>query len=220
VLPIDVSLYGLAGGWLYSDYDPNLPPLVEVSTLLAPMLVMTPLITANHVLAVVSLARGESTVISRILAMGIRRSVPALTVVGLSTVGILAGLVAFVIPGIYLIVMWFVVVQVVVIEGERNFRALRRSRALVRNSPWRVFSIFLIIAAIALITDQLTQAAVDEWISGVDLGVAQLAGRVIADTIVFSFSALIATLLYFDLYARHERPTEPPPYRSQGPLRA
>ena len=53
----------------------------------------------------------------------------------------MAGLVAFVIPGIWLAVVLYFASQAVVAEGRPPIEALRRSRELVRGQWWRVFGI-------------------------------------------------------------------------------
>lgn len=57
----------------------------------------------------------------------------------LSVVAVLAGLVLFVAPGIYVALLLALIVPVMVIEGERGVEALRRSITLVRYNPKEAF---------------------------------------------------------------------------------
>jgi len=56
-----------------------------------------------------------------------------------------AGLCACGVPGIYALLMYWVVVPVAVLESAGAYEALRRSRELTSGNLWRVFSVVLVV---------------------------------------------------------------------------
>jgi Membrane domain of glycerophosphoryl diester phosphodiesterase len=65
-----------------------------------------------------------------------------------TTVGILLGTLAFVIPGLLLVARWALVVPLIVLEGSHWRRALARSNELVRGRTWDVVAIFVLLTLI------------------------------------------------------------------------
>lgn len=69
----------------------------------------------------------------------------------LVTLGVIVGLFALVIPGIFLAILWLFAGQAVVIEGKGVKDSLRRSQDLIRGSWWTVFAAFLLIQIVTAI---------------------------------------------------------------------
>ena len=63
----------------------------------------------------------------------------------IAAIGIAAGFVLLIIPGIYLAVKLYFVPQTVVIEGARRLDALRQSSDMVRGFWWRTFGLVVLI---------------------------------------------------------------------------
>jgi hypothetical protein len=206
VLPIDLALYGVGAGQLWSGYDDNPPLAVEIAALPVAWLVVLPLISANHARAVVALGEGAVPAIGRTLLEGVR-FVPAVAlVVLLYNLGSFAGLVLLIVPGVYLYVRWYVCAQAAVVEGLRGSRALGRSADLVKGTWWRVFGISIVLGLIVAAAEAGISMPLDVLADRADSGLVSLAGEVLSDAIIYSFGALSATLLYFDLRSRHDQP--------------
>ncbi len=121
-----------------------------------------------------------------------------LFVVGiLAGIGIAIGLLLLIVPGLYLITIWAVVVPVIVIERAGIFDSFGRSRRLVHGSGWQVFGVIVVIFLISFIL----RAIVTAIIGGVSD--ESFAGYAIADLIVnvllVPLSALAATVMYLEL---------------------
>jgi hypothetical protein len=71
VLPIDIGLYGVGAGELWSGYDKNLPLGVDIASNFVPTLLIVPLISANHARAVIRLGAGHVPPIGRTLLEGL-----------------------------------------------------------------------------------------------------------------------------------------------------
>ena len=65
-------------------------------------------------------------------------------------IGIGIGLLAFVLPGIYLLLRWAVVAQAAALENTDWIGALRRSGELVRGHYWHVFGVVVVTTAVNL----------------------------------------------------------------------
>jgi glycerophosphoryl diester phosphodiesterase family protein len=66
----------------------------------------------------------------------------------ITTVGIVLGTIAFVVPGLLLVARWTLVVPLIVLEGASWREALRRSNELVRGRTWSVVGVFFALTLI------------------------------------------------------------------------
>lgn len=109
-------------------------------------------------------------------------------------IGVVIGFVLIIVPGLYLLTVWFVAAPVVVLERPGVFAALRRSRELVRGNGWQVFAVILVlyvmVGVVSLIIEDLAESAG----SGAGLVVSVVIGVLTAPLL-----ALAASVLYFDL---------------------
>lgn len=117
--------------------------------------------------------------------------------------GIIGGLILFIVPGLYLLAIWAVVAPVIVVERRRVFDAFGRSRQLVRDNGWPVFWSVLIAfvlsaaASLALIhlADSLSSAPPLRIVLGT-----------LAATVTAPVGALVASVLYFRLREIRDSP--------------
>jgi hypothetical protein len=216
VVPADLLVLGVGAGELWKAYepDPNVGP-VALRTGLR-LLVVQPLVTAACIAAVMALARGERPSARWSAARGFERWGAVLGAVLLAGLATLAGLVAFVIPGIWLAVVLYFASQAVVAEGHSPMDALVRSRELVRGQWWRVFGIGIVfsvmIGVLAGIVSVGSTAAADA--TGRELFV--LLGTMLADVVAVGFTAVAGTLVFFDLRVRQEGVPPPPRWAPAG----
>lgn len=110
-----------------------------------------------------------------------------------TTVGILLGTIALVIPGLILVARWALVVPLIVVGGAPWREALARSNELVRGRTGEVIAIFVVLTAIgaALVAVPLLFAY---FVLGGILG-AWLAALAV-DTVAVAFYAFAPFLLY------------------------
>jgi hypothetical protein len=111
--------------------------------------------------------------------------------------------------GVYLWFCWVVALPVLLIEGERGFAALRRSRELVRGRWWATAAAYVVAAILVGVLSAV--------VSGVLVGVTgashlPVAGRLVVTAIAGSLGAIlttpfiasVTTVIYFDLRHRRE----------------
>ena len=137
---------------------------------------------------------------------------PALIVAGiLAGLGIAVGLVLLIVPGLFLLTIWSMLVAVIVIEGKSAGEAFGRSREIVRGHGWQVFGLIIVTFVIIAIASALIGLLFsplpeffDAWI-----------GSLVANSLTVPFAAAALTTAYFKLTAPEPAaaaaPTPAPP---------
>lgn len=136
----------------------------------------------------------------------------------LAGLAITVGLIALIVPGLYLMTIWSVLIPVIVLERRPVMEAFGRSRELVSGNGWNVFYVILITFLI-LIGAGLVLGIALIWLEG---AFGQFVRNVISNTITIPFVALAWTILYFRLHELKEptaaaAPVEPAPEPPASP---
>jgi len=126
----------------------------------------------------------------------VRGRLPALIVAGLlAGLGVLVGLILLIVPGLYLLTRWSMIVPVIVLEGRSASDSFGRSWEVVRGDAWRVFWLILITLFGAALASGVLQALLlflpdffSTWL-----------GSALANTIVVPFVATAWTVAYYRL---------------------
>jgi len=111
---------------------------------------------------------------------------------------VILGLIALVIPGIYLGTCWSLTAPVMIVEHRFGMTALRRSRQLVTGVWWRTFGIFLVAFLIAQVPAGVLQVL---WSYIPGFGPILTAGT---STIASSYGLVMVVIYYFDRRCRTE----------------
>jgi len=115
----------------------------------------------------------------------------------LAGIGITIGLILIIIPGLWLITIWAVIIPVIVIERSGALASFGRSRQLVRGHGWHVFGtlvlVFIIEIVVDLVLSLIFSALPHVWRSGLS--------TIISGTLIAPFIALVVTLIYYRLLA-------------------
>jgi hypothetical protein len=127
-------------------------------------------------------------------------SILPLLVAGLlAGLGIAAGLILLIVPGLFLMTIWAVIAPVIVLEKRPPFAAFGRSRELVRGHGWTVFGIVIITGLLTGIAGSILQAAFSFLPRFLEI----LVGGTIAQAIVAPFGAIALAITYFRLRDAH-----------------
>lgn len=126
----------------------------------------------------------------------VRPQLPAIIVAGvLAAIGIIIGLILLIIPGLFLLTRWILIIPVIVLEGRSAGESFGRSRDLVRGHGWNVFGVIvltiLVLLAFRIVLEIVLFPLSDEFQS--------LLTELIAGTVATPFAVLAWTLLYFRL---------------------
>jgi hypothetical protein len=148
---------------------------------------VSPLISALHVHAVIEIGEGRRPRIGPVALLGLRvlAVVAAAEIVASILIGL--GFIALIVPGIILGLRWSVVAQTAAVDHEGWMPALRRSAQLTAGHYWHIFRVMLAIGFFTFL------------IAAVLIGI-------VVYTIIASFGALTFAVLYFDLRAREAGP--------------
>jgi hypothetical protein len=123
----------------------------------------------------------------------------------LAGIAITFGLVLLIVPGLYLITIWAVIVPVIVLEQSGALASFGRSQQLVRGRGWHVFGtlvlVFIILIAVNLILGLIFSALPHVLGNGLS--------SIISGTLIAPFLALVVTLVYYRLSADIQAPTAP-----------
>jgi hypothetical protein len=178
---------------------------LEVASLLGAALV-----TAACVKAISDAYLDRAPTIGESLRFGLRR---LLRVIGLQIVtfiGLALAFIALIVPGIWLYAAWSVAVPCLLIERRGIFRALGRSRRLVKGRWWPTAGVLLVatimVGVIAGVIDGLLVgiAGVSDQSSVVLAAVTTALAGVVGGVITEPFRASAVTVLYYDLRVRRE----------------
>src|ERR1700690_344858 len=139
-VPIVILVTGLTAlglGELSARVRPA-PPLRDTYIdLAASQLVTAPLITAILARLVVLTGRGETVSATNLVADALEVFPAVLLVIVAWLAASFLGFASLIVPGVYVFVSWYFVVQAVVIDGDRGFAPIRRSAGLVRGHWWQ-----------------------------------------------------------------------------------
>jgi hypothetical protein len=208
VVPVDVVVEGIGLEMLTGRYD-STPTIAETAVpTVVRFLVVVPIITAICIYALRSIEAGERPSAGQTLVSGFEAFTPLFFAVLIAAIGIAAGFVLLIIPGIYLAVKLYFVPQTVVVEGARGLDALRSSSDLVRGFWWRTFGLVVMINLAAALPALVITAPFTGIADNTGDAVWALLGTICAESVATPFVALFSTLLYYDLRARRA----PAPY--------
>lgn len=202
VVPVQLIVLGVGMEMLTSSYDDSLSVAEAVVPAVVEFLVVVPIITAICIYALEAVARDERPRAGQVLVAGFEAFTPLFAAVALAAAGIAVGLVALIVPGVFLAVRWFFVPQTVVVENARGPAALRRSGDLVDGHWWRTFGLVVLANVAIILPGVLLLAPFNALAESSDRAVWELVGSTIATIVTTPFVALYASLLYYDMVAR------------------
>ncbi len=113
----------------------------------------------------------------------------------LAGLAIAVGLLLLIVPGLYLLTIWSVIIPVIVLERRPVMESFGRSRQLVSGNGWNVFGV-IVLSFLILIGAAIVLALLTFWLRG-DAG--EFVRSVIANTITAPFVALAWTVMYYRL---------------------
>lgn len=141
------------------------------------------------------------------VARGFRRAFAQLSpLVGASALaglGILLGLLCFIIPGLLLIIRWMFTTQAIVVEGNDARASLGRSHELSRGHIGTLMGLFLALAVLGIVVHLVHGALLPEAVDAYP--VLRQALGFVPQVLLMPLGAAAITLAYFDARVRNER---------------
>ena len=139
---------------------------------------------------------------------GVRPQLVAIIVAGvLAALGVILGLILLIVPGLYLLTRWILIIPIIVLEGRTAGESFGRSWELVRGFAWNVFGV-IVLTILILIGFRI---ALDIVLFPLSNEIQSFLTELIAGTLATPFAALAWTLLYFRLRDAKEPAAVPAP---------
>ena len=132
----------------------------------------------------------------------VQPQLPAVIIAGiLAGICIAIGLLLLIVPGLFLLTIWSMLVPVIVLERRSTGEAFTRSREVVRGHGWSVFGIVILTFLIVVIVSGIIRALfaplpdfLDAWL-----------GSLVAHSVTIPFAAAALTTAYFALTRESSR---------------
>ncbi len=126
----------------------------------------------------------------------------------LAGIAITIGLLLIIVPGLFLITIWAVIVPVIIIERTGAMGSFGRSRQLVRGHGWQVFGTLVLVYIIMLVVNIVLGLIFSALPHVLGDGLSS----VISGTLISPFLALVVTLVYYRLVATSQQAPAGAPY--------
>ena len=110
-----------------------------------------PAVWGGYIDSIIKMTLDEKIEIGKFFSAGFNRWSTLLFANIIYFIGIFLGLIFLIIPGIYLMVRWFFITQVIIYEGLNVSEAFTKSGKLISNKFWEVVAIFIICTIIETI---------------------------------------------------------------------
>jgi len=220
-VPIQLAVAGVGLEQLTARYEEKVEPVELAIGALTSYVLVTPLVMVGCALLVV----GGATSPGRAVLRALELSTPLLLAAIAAALGVTVGLFLLIVPGLYLVVRWFLFPQAVALEhqtgmakerspsagrastpGSWFLEPLRRSGQLIEGFWFRAAGTVLVANLLGLVPGILITVPFQTWAAGVDREWPSLAGAILAETVTAPIVAVVATLLFFDLKARQAQP--------------
>ena len=144
----------------------------------------------------------------------VRPHLPAIIVAGLlAGIAIVIGLILLIVPGLFLLTIWCLIVPAIVLEGKSAGESFSRSRELVRGHGWSVFGV-IVITFVAIILANIVVSLALIWLPEEVRGFFQ---SLVANTLVGPFFAVALTLTYYALVRPEPATVDATPMAPQPP---
>jgi hypothetical protein len=128
----------------------------------------------------------------------------------LAGIAIVIGLILLIVPGLFLLTIWSLIVPAIVLEGKAAMESFGRSRELVRGNGWNVFGL-IVLTILIVIAIGIVIAILTFWLPD---SIQAFVQNVISNTLAYPLVALAWTLMYFAL----ERPEAEPSVAPAAPM--
>jgi|GEM_PF-1113425 Predicted integral membrane protein len=157
--------------------------------------VITTVMQGAMAFAVYQVLTGHETSIGDAIKRGLSRLVTLIIAAILTGVGIGIGMIILIVPGIFLLLCWFVTIPVAAIEGLGAIDSIKRSMELTKGYRWNILAIIIIVGIITGIIAGIA-AAIFMGILGM------LIGSIIVSLVICiptAYVNIVNSVIYFDI---------------------
>jgi hypothetical protein len=144
--------------------------------------------------------RDHKARIGQSLRVGFERILPVLGLSICYLVGYAFGMMLLIVPGIILIMMWYVAMPACVVEKLGPLKSLGRSRMLTKGHRWKLFGLSVVIGIVAFVLGA-SFPIVGRMIGG---RIGMVVVQYLIQALVGAFSAILVVVIYRDLRVAKE----------------
>jgi hypothetical protein len=201
VVPVNAIVLGVGLGQFSGGYDSTAAPASALVPALVQLLVVGPLVAVMVLYALQDVGAGQKPSAGRAIQSGLEAFSVVFWPVLIAVLCEAGTLITIIVPFV-LIVRWYFVPQLVVLDKARGPDALRASWELTRGFAWRVAGMLIVVNVVwglggVLITTPLTAVAREADSEAISLGAAT-----IGETLVAAPLGICAALIFYDLRSR------------------
>ncbi len=209
IVVVVTALTGLGLGEFTARLNPA-PPVRDVwIDTLASELVTAPLVSAILARWVFLSRTGETASATDLVANALEAFPAVLLVIVIWLAVSALGAVTLILPGIYVFVSWYFVVQAVVIDGDRGLAPIGRSATLVRGHWWQSAATGLAFLIASYLPPLALQYAFTPLARSVNSYAVVVGVVALARVVTLPFVAIGASLYYLHLRDSAPRPARP-----------
>jgi hypothetical protein len=201
VVPVHAIVLGLGLGEFSGRYDSTPRPASTIVPVLVQVLVVAPLVSVMALHAVMEIGTGRRPRVGETIQAGLDAFARVFWPVLIAVLCEAATAITVVVP-LVLLVRWYFVPQVVVMEKASGTKALLASWELTRGSGWRVAGLILVVNLLWALVGGLISTPLAELAKSIDSQAVSLAATTLSETLVAAPLGIFAALLYFDLRSR------------------
>lgn len=114
-------------------------------------MLLSMLVQGAMVRATVAHAEGLRASLAQCIGTGLSAAVPLIGLSVLMVLGLMAGFMLLLVPGVILYLMWSVAVPALVAEEQGVFAAFGRSRWLTKGARWKIFGLQLVLLVLIFV---------------------------------------------------------------------
>jgi hypothetical protein len=201
VLPVHAAVLGVGLGQFTGGYNSTPVPASTLVPALVRLLVVAPLVAVMVLKALLEISERRAPRATQAIQGGLDVFARVFWPVLIAVLCEAATLVTIVVP-LVLIVRWYFVPQLVVIDRKAGTEALQASWDLTRGFAWRVAGLVLVVQVVFYLVGALAATPLDALARSLDSEAVGLASTTLAELLVEPLVGIFAALLYFDLRSR------------------
>jgi hypothetical protein len=203
------SVAALSAGDNVFEDSAGLPTLPDLNTILLLALgglfylASAVILQAGVVHGAIASLNGRRASIGDCLATGLRNLVPLFVITFLATLGMLAGAILLLVPGVILVVIWSVVAPARVVEHTSVFGAFSRSAELTRGYRWPILGVYVAFVVLMVTISVMFQVLYGiGGVAGASTAIRQIAeagSTLLSSMITGIISSTFAASIYYEL---------------------
>ncbi len=163
------------------------------------------IVTAALVYGTIQHLRGRPADVGDSIAQGLALVFPGIGVILVSGLLVLAGLLLFVVPGVFAYALFWVAVPVAVVERTGINASLRRSAALTRGNRWRILGLTVVLIMFQWLLAEAVTLPMDLFTDSAEpAGFFATLVYLILDTVYLALSAVVTAVGYYYLRVAYD----------------